>query len=148
MSDDVCDIITLAGRFTTNTELREYANKQFIALSKAAEKISRLESEVESLKRQLVYANDQIPTNVAPVIVTPEQDICERQIAVLQAAVLKGAVLTLEEVKILDLLIKNKRLAKEQPTVIDGKPKLDRNNISDAQLLTIAASQPPGTPNG
>lgn len=132
------NIITLAGKFKSEKELQEYCDKQYVALQKASEKISAMQKEVDHLKRLLTST---APLVKAPetMVVSPEETICDIQINILKNTSMQGE-LTLEEIKKLDLLIKNKRLAKEQSTTILASSKnLNKEQIIDAQLLQIAA---------
>lgn len=138
MADDICDIVTLSGKFKTYSDLHQYTNQQYLALQAAAEKISKLEAEVSSLQKQL-NAPIQTDQNVSRIIVTAEEGICEQQINILQDRSFQRE-LTLEEIKKLDLLIKNKRLIKEQATMIPGDVKKpDPKNYSNAQLVQLAS---------
>lgn len=137
-SDDItCDIITLAGRFTSHSDLQRYADKQFITLDKASKRIKELEEQVSSLTAALNSVSTAIDSTVEKIIITPEQAICDAQIAVLRDRSLNGMELTLEEIKKLDLLIKNKRLAKEQSTAIEGKAR--QLPVPNSQLIQIAS---------
>lgn len=133
-----CDIITLAGKFKSYSELQGYSDKQYIALQKAAEKIQQLESEVDHLKTLLMNTTALIPKTEFEI--SDEEVICDLQIARLKERSLQQE-LTLEETKKLDLLIKNKRLAKEQSTTIvaDSKNKIDTSEYTKSQLIQLAA---------
>lgn len=137
------DIIDLAQRFKekTKTELKEYAEQQYKALVSATSKIKELEDEVAHLKALLVSSVPMlVEDDVQKIIKLPEEVVIETQIAILQNRALQGRELTLEEVKTLDLLIKNKKLLSGEATTIvqDRKPK---KSYSEAELVHIA-SQP------
>ena len=98
--------------------------------------IEKLQEENESLKSKLAtLQSNNLPTFGGRV--SSEELICVEQIELLRAKSI-GRELTLEEVKKLDLLNKNLRLAREQATqVIDT---LEYSNISEEDLENIAQS--------
>lgn len=134
------NIVTLAGRFATNKDLQKYCDTQFLALQSAAEKIQRLQVEIEHLQGLLAGQSPSIER----LLKSPELAICEAQIGMFQnRALIKE--LTLEEVKILDLLVKNKLLLSGQATTIEGTTKKkSKEEYSEAELIKIAQQ---GKPN-
>ena len=98
--------------------------------------IEKLQEENESLKNKVAtLQSNNLPTFGGRV--SSEELICVEQIEMLRAKSI-GRELTLEEVKKLDLLNKNLRLAREQATqVIDT---LEYSNISEEDLESIAQS--------
>lgn len=143
---DLCDITTLAGRFTDWCDLQRYSDAQFITLQKANSRIKDLEEQVEHLKSLLSSSVplmgeqkvDIIPQNV-------EQSICEIQINKLQKTAMDRE-LTLEETKRLDLLIKNLYMIKDQNKAIPANYSHIKN-ITDAQLISIASVPDPVEPD-
>ena len=139
----MADIITLAGKFKNAKELQLYTDSQYIALKSALDEITRLKEEVSHLKQLL---SSTVPLVGEPpiekIIVSQEQAILEAQISHLHERALSRE-LTLEETKRLDLLIKNLNLVKGKPTgIIDAQSKkIDKNKISDAQLVYIASQE-------
>lgn len=134
------DIKTLAGEFKSSIELKDYCNKQYVALEQALKRVTDLQHEVAHLK-ELLAAAKVVPV-VAPSIIpgNPEQTICEMQVNLLYSIAASRA-LTLEETKRLDLLVKNLLLIKAQP----GKP-IDYSlpkDVTEADLVSLAASQAP-----
>lgn len=102
-----------------------------------------LTNEVERLKLLLAATNSALgqENEVLRVILTPEEALIEGQIEILQNRAINFE-LTLEDVKKLDLLIKNKRLVKEQSTTIQGESKkIDKKNHSNAELILLAAKK-------
>lgn len=134
---DVVNITTLFGEFANWNELQVYSNQQFIALDKANKRMLEMEVEIAHLKELLTTTATLIQDNTAKVIVTPAEAIIKAQIDLLQSRALNKE-LTLEEVKKLDLFIKNLRLIQGEATTIDGSKKLDRSNLTDAEILKIA----------
>lgn len=133
----MADIITLAGTFKSQKELQAYADAQYLALKGAHEKIKKLEEEVTHLQTMLAANTALIEdSRVERLIKTPELAIIEAQIQILQNRAMQKE-LTLEEVKTLDLLIKNKKLLSDEPTAINGSAKKKRT-YTDAELIEKA----------
>lgn len=136
--EDIKTLMTLAGEFKSEIDLQKYCDQQFIALHKAAKHIKQLQEEVEQLKTLLTSTTQLIgESNIEKIIITPEEALCDTQIDILRQKGMQ-VELTLEDTKKLDLLIKNKRLIKEQCTTIISDKKSEKK-ISNAELLKIAA---------
>lgn len=127
------EIVTLAGTFKNEQELKRFTEATYIALKGAADRIKALEEENSKL-RQLVSAPKE--NVVEKIIESPELAICNAQIGMIQNRALMKE-LTLEETKQLDLLIKNKRLLSGESTTIEGQKK-KKFDYSDAELVRIA----------
>lgn len=134
---DIIYINEISKQFKTIDELKNYCSAQYMALQSAAEKITQLQEKVSHLEGLLISSVDD--NAVSKIIKTPELAICEAQIGILQNRALQKE-LTLEEVKTLDLLIKNKRLLSGESTTIDGSKKPKRE-MSEAQLISIARTE-------
>lgn len=132
----MADIITLGGTFKNSKELQAYADAQYLALKSANEKIKKLEEEITHLQQMLASTTTLIDNPVQKIIKTPELGIIEAQIQILQNRAMQKE-LTLEEVKVLDLLIKNKKLLNDEPTTIQGEKKKKRE-YTDAELVERA----------
>jgi hypothetical protein len=104
-------------------ELREYANNQNKIIEKLSEENKKLKEQLESKK--LVVATP----------ISTEESICIEQIEILRSKSL-GRELSLDEVKRLDLLVKNLRLAREQSTEVISSA--DYSDIKEAELVAIA----------
>jgi len=134
------DIISLSEKFKakTKSELQEYSNKQYETIVYLTKKNAELEQEVKHLKELLTNGLPAINNGpVTQIIKTPELAIIEAQIDILQNRALQKE-LNLEEIKCLDLLIKNKRLLTEQPTTINGDKK-SKKIPEEAELVLIAS---------
>lgn len=140
--EDLCTILTLAGKFKSISELQEYSNKQYTALQKAADKIKQQEDEIQHLRELLTNATPLMGQGpVEKRIITPEEAICEKQISLLQERGMTKE-LTLEEVKRLDLLIKNLRLVQGKgPKTLEAIsiPK-NFNHIDLLKLASVGAT--------
>jgi hypothetical protein len=133
----MADIITLDGRkFKSNQELLAYTNAQYLALQAASDKIKKLEEEVTHLQQLLAATTPLIGDNKVEIYNKPiEQAVVEAQIQLLSKRALEKE-LTLEEVKTLDLLIKNKKLCEDGKTLETKKRK--KKEYTDAELIEMA----------
>jgi hypothetical protein len=133
----VGDIITLDGRkFKDNNDLLAYTNAQYLSLQVASEKIKKLQEEITHLQQLLAAAVPLVGENKVEIYVKPlEQAVVEAQIQILSKRAMEKE-LTLEEVKVLDLLIKNKKLCEDGKTLEPKKKK--RKEYTDAELVEVA----------
>ena len=110
-------------------ELKEYTAAQF-------KLVETLRNENQMLKEKVAHL-EQLLTTATPIMQTDEEIICMEQIAILKNRS-SGRELSLDEVKRLDLLIKNLRLIREQSTqVIDS---VDYSNMKEADLVAAITS--------
>lgn len=130
----MAEIITLSGqKFTNLGELKRYCDAQFITLQMSIEKIKSLESEIIHLKNLLISLENSKSSIIEK---TPELVVCETQLLILEQRALQKE-LTLEEVKIFDLLVKNKKLLTENTDKNKAKMKL-LPEYTDAELTILA----------
>jgi len=128
--------------FESQKELSNYCTAQYVALEAAAAKIKTLTEEVEHLQKLLATSTKLIgDSEVTSVIKSPELALVEEQI--LKMATTTKNLLTLEEVKILDLLIKNKNLLSGEATTIEARKK-PKKEYTEAQLISLASKLPDG----
>lgn len=100
-----------------------------------------LTAEVERLKLLLAATNSALgqENEVLKIILTPEEALIEGQIEILQNRAINFE-LTLEDVKKLDLLLKNKNLIKsQQPSTLEVSPIKRGSSLSKQQLIEIAS---------
>lgn len=144
MDNNVFDIESLITDYK-KSELKEYSKQQYLALQQATKKITELQEEIKHLQILLVSTTTLIQDNVEKIIVSPEEALIEHQINLLETQY-RGTDkhLTLEDVKKLDLLIKNKKILQEQNKIIQGKSKPVVNAISYDELVKLAAENPDG----
>jgi hypothetical protein len=119
------------------TELVEFALKKEIQELK--HQILKREDEIAHLK-ELLMSSSPIIGGAAKIILSDMELICLKQIENLKT-ISSGRDLTLDEVKRLDLLNKNLRLAQSEPTTIDGSPKPLPKDITPEQLIQIASKK-------
>jgi predicted RNase H-like nuclease (RuvC/YqgF family) len=135
---DLIDISHLHKNFKDEAEKNKFMEAQHRQITELSKKIVEQEQEIKHLK-ELLTSNIPVigEQHVEKIIVTPEQALIDGQIAILQNRSY-GQELTLEEVKKLDLLLKNKNLIKSNdPKTLDGKSK--NSNLTNEKLLEILA---------
>ena len=113
-------------------------------IEKLLKDIKNKNEEIASLKSLL---SKSVPILAPPVDhskpeITPEEQIADLQLARLNDAAQKR-VLTLEETRMYDLLVKNKRLAQEKSN--SNQPKGSFRDVSEIELIKIASSPKPKT---
>ena len=106
--------------------------------------IVRLKKKIKALEQlndKLMAKNEAVKevSRIITVNASPEQQITESQIQYLKA-VSSQRILTLEETKMLDIHIKNKRLLDDKSTM-NADFKDVSNEVSDADLIGIASGQ-------
>lgn len=109
------DVITLSSgkEFRTLKELQKYADALYLVAEVSKDKIKELEEKLRHSEDLL------LAQQVFPIIKTQEQCMIEAQIDRLQT-ISNARQLSHEEVKTMDLLIKNKLLLSGQATTIAG----------------------------
>lgn len=95
------------------------------------ETIEKLLKEIDNLRSQVLT-----PTSLVKIHVLPEEEILDQQIRLLQARSRVG-MLELNEAKMLDLYIKNKRLIQEKSTLNADFSALPVDNMTNEQLLQL-----------
>lgn len=95
--------------------------------------IYKLQKENEFLKEKLSHLEQLLVKQSTQI--SPEEMICVEQISMIKQKS-SGRELSLDEVKRLDILIKNLRLIKDQSTqAVDHK---DHRNLKEIELVAIA----------
>jgi len=110
----------------------ESSNSELILLKSEVE---RLISENKKLQQELNQLKNPKPEKV---LLSDETIIAELQLSRLKQKAFAGE-LTLEEIKKYDLLVKNKKLAEGNPTIIADYKKLPEN-VSEDELVLIASN--------
>lgn len=101
--------------------------------NKKDEKIKQLESNTPKEKKLPEKKEESAP--IIRIEITPEEEIAEHQLDRLRSAS-KTRALTLEETRMYDLLVKNKRLSQEKSTLTVENTQY--KEIPNATLLEIA----------
>lgn len=107
-----------------------------LALDFKAELVSNLERENKVLHKQVQELKHQLAQRTLGHHMTPEELVCIEQIGILHNRSSQRE-LSLEEVKKLDLLIKNLRLIKEQST--ENVANAQWRDVSEDALVAIAS---------
>lgn len=138
MSDN---ITTLYKEFKSDVEKQAFIKVQYELIANLTEKVKNQEEEIVHLKDLLVSSAGK--TSV--IIVTPEQALIDDQIRLIRERSI-GIELELEDVKKLDLLLKNQSLIKKvEPDTFDAKFK--KLGIPNSDLLAIASGTKPNAAN-
>jgi hypothetical protein len=133
------NITTLYKEFKSETEKQAFIQAQNETITKLSYQLKVQEEEILHLKELLISAAGK--TSI--VIVTPEQALIDEQIKLIRERAI-GTELELEDIKKLDLLLKNQLLIKKaDPETFDAKFK--KLGIPNADLLAIASGKPHGT---
>lgn len=101
------------------------------------ETIDKLLVEIESLKSSPVPKSDN---KLIKIHTTPEEEILEQQIMRLRQ-VSQTRMLEVNEAKMLDLYIKNKRLLEEKSTINAEFSALSSDSMTNEQLFQLIESQ-------
>lgn len=131
---NLIDIKQLRDEFVLKTktkDLKAFAEQQQVIIEKLMEQTHQLQEKNKHLEKILL----SLEKNNMVVSISPEEMICIEQIEVLRG---KSSTreLQLDEVKRLDLLVKNLRLIREQSTqVIEST---NHSSIKEADLVAIA----------
>lgn len=136
---NLVDINQLREEFVQKTktkDLKAFAEQQQVVIEKLVNQNRQLQEKNDHLEKILM----SLEKNNMVISVSPEEMICVEQIEVLKS---KSATreLQLDEVKRLDLLVKNLRLIREQSTqVIEST---NHSHIKEMDLVAIATQADP-----
>lgn len=116
--------------------LKRENNAAMKTIDKLLKDLSQKNEEVKHLQ-SLVSQAVPVVKKDSPLItsITAEEEIASLQLERLRQAA-KNRTLTLEETRMFDLLVKNKRLTQDESTI--NLSKANYRDVSDAQLLQIA----------
>jgi len=124
--------------YKSDIEKQEFIKAQQKTIVKLMKQVTTLEEENAHLKSLISSSMPLIGPSepvVEKIILSPEEALIESQIAMIQS---RGyaAELSLEDVKKLDLLLKNKALTKKDDKTIGGSFK--KLSLSREELLKLA----------
>ena len=138
---NVIDLVQVFKTFKNDREKQEFLEAQFNVMLDFQKKIKTLEEENKHLK-ELLEKNVPSVNLSLPIIITPEEFLIDSQIAILEARGRQKSVeLTLEEVKKLDLLLKNKKMIKDGKETNNKSSKPTKGKFSTKELALIASSK-------
>lgn len=135
MSNKVVDIVALRKQFAENLSIEEwqgFARKQHEIIEHLQEQIKLLSNKNSQLENLI---SSKFDGNLITHL-TDEEQICIEQISRLQKQSMERQ-LTLEEVKRLDLLVKNLKLIREESTIVVNNLS---DNMKEADLVTLIRS--------
>ncbi len=135
-------IVDLFNNFKSDKEKEEFIQMQVAMSVDLMKKVKALEEENGHLKQLLSGAVPLIGESsqeITKIIVTPEEALIDAQINILESRGRSNYELTLEEVKKLDLLIKNKKIIKEDGKTIQAESKPVKGNFNIKDLAKIAS---------
>lgn len=136
------NVTTLYKEFKSESERQAFLHAQHLTITELSETVKKQEAEILHLKELLISAAGK--TSV--LIVTPEQALIDEQIKLIRERSMGGVELELEDIKKLDLLLKNQLLIKKvEPDTFDAKFK--KLGIPNADLLAIASQAKPNGSN-
>jgi predicted nucleic acid-binding Zn-ribbon protein len=118
--------------------LKRENNAAMKTIDKLLKDVSQKNEEIKhlhSLVTQTVPVIKKESSAIA-VSITPEEEIAQLQLERLRKAA-QNRTLTLEETRMFDLLVKNKRLSQDESTI--NLSKAHYRDVSDADLLQIAS---------
>jgi len=119
-------------------ELKKQLDYQAKCAVRLQEELIKKDNEITHLK-QLLEKAIPIIDKAQPTMITDEEEISLQQLYKLKE-IAQRRQLTLDEVRMFDILVKNKRLAQKDPTLIADYKKLP-DNISRNKLLLIAGTE-------
>lgn len=131
------EIVEIFNDFKTEVERQQFITKQHEAISQLLVQNRALSAEVEHLKT-LLTSTVLIEHPTVTIEKSLEELLIDTQIGLIK---LRGmSELTLEDVKKLDLLLKNKSLIKSQDVSIQAESKkLDKKHYTNAELIKLAS---------
>lgn len=121
------DVVAMFQQFKSDREKQEFIAAQHKTLSFLMEENQRLQTEVEHLKTLLGGMSGTF-------IVSPEEALIESQVKIIHNRSF-GQELDLEDVKKLDLLLKNLKIIRESSKTIKAEPVVQ---LSGIELLKLA----------
>lgn len=134
------DMAQLAIQERTEKHIKDLeANNLGLAqtVEKLMAELTRKEDLIKHLEHLLGNSAQIIQTGVIMHVSDEEQIVMKQLERLKQDAMVRA--LTLDEMKILDLAVKNKRLSQGNPTTIDGK-KNTLNALPHGELMKIAST--------
>ncbi len=129
---NIIDINDLKKQFQEKLSIEEwqsFAKAQFDLIDQYQKELVYLKDKNKHLESLLFNKTSEFATEL-----TPEEVICIQQISRLEK-LSNERQLTLEEVKRLDLLVKNLKLIREESTIVVNNKKVD--NLKEAELVAI-----------
>lgn len=128
--DKIDNVLTLYKELKEDIDKQKFLEAQQNTLIKLKEKIVQQEAEISHLKSLLISTSSLTPR----IIVSPEEALIDEQIHLIQKRSI-GQELNLEEVKKLDILLKNKGIFNKENKTLEASSK--KLPTSSAELIDI-----------
>lgn len=139
MADKIADFDEFKSVDQLKRELITLKRENVAALKTIDKLLKDLNQKAEEIKSLQSLVSQTVPvikkTEKLDLSVTPEEEIAALQLERLRNAA-RNRTLTLEETRMFDLLVKNKRLSQDESTI--NLSKSDYRDVTDAALLKIA----------
>lgn len=133
------DFVNVEALKADNAILKRENRAATLTIEKLLEAANKKLEEITHLK-ELLAAQVPVIQSATPLVkasVSAEEEIAEVQLERLRTAS-KGRALTLEETRMYDMLVKNKRLSQEQSTI--NLNRAEYRDVSPQKLIEIALS--------
>lgn len=139
MANNVTDLDEFKSVDQLRREITSLKRENHAAMKTIDKLLKDLNLKAEEIKHLQGLISQAVPVVVKEsnivTSVTPEEEIAHLQLERLRKAA-QTRTLTLEETRMFDLLVKNKRLAQDESTI--NLSKASYRDVSDAALLQIA----------
>ncbi len=151
MSNDVADLDDFKTIDQLKKEILSLTRENKAALITVDKVLKELNKKNEEIRHLQSLIEQSVPvikkeSQKLIIAVSPEESIAQTQLERLRQTA-QNRVLTLEEVRMYDLLVKNKRLVLDESTVNLGKNQY--RDVAEAELIKVAAAEvkPNGDPD-
>lgn len=139
---DVIDL-SLKDLQRENERLKRELKAAILTVEKLMKSDSQKQQEIEHLKELLsqsvpVIQENKTPSRKIQEVVSPEESIAEMQLERLRVTASQRS-LTLEETRMYDLLVKNKRLSQDESTINLSKNQYRDISEQDIKMLVAQA---------
>lgn len=139
MADKIADFDEFKTLEQLKRELITLKRENVAALKTIDKLLKDLNQKAEEIKSLQSLVSQTVPVikkgEKLDLSVTPEEEIAALQLERLRSAA-RNRTLTLEETRMFDLLVKNKRLSQDESTI--NLSKANYRDVTDAALLKIA----------
>lgn len=133
-------IDSLLQDFSSEVATKAFVEKQHKTISDLMIKTRELQDKVNHLEQLLMDAG--IENTVQKVIITPEEYLLDAQIDLITERSM-GRELELEDVKKLDILLKNKKIIADDKKTLEVPKAAPKKKLSTQELILIASKKEP-----
>lgn len=139
------DVIQLFKEFKDEAEKQKFLEKQQSVITNLLNQNKQLHEEIDHLKHLLTTTLPALTPQenaVERIIITQEEGLLDSQIDIIAHRSVNRE-LTLEDTKKLDLLLKNKKILKEERKAIETTSTPVPSKRSNSELIQIALTKKP-----